>query len=1123
MATLTDSIKTDLYRFFAIAFNAAPGVTYMNQLSDAVQTGNMSVKAIVNVFTTKTEFTSVYPSFYTSTQFANKLIETVVGSSASDAAKTAAKAEVVSALNSGMSRGDVVYAIFNNLANKPSTDADWANTAKQMANKVAVAQYYTEDLLTDSTSMTTLRAVIANVTAATDVSTSAAKQAVLDAAVPASSQTFALTTGSDTKTGDSGNDTFDAGLSTGSLQTLNSGDRLAGGNGTDELYAVINGSVTPASMTSIENVTATIVTNASTLDLANATGVTSVVLAASTAAPTLAGVSTSVGVTLRDSALAHTITYSNVSGSADSATVNVANMSQTTGIVTTIAGIETLTLNATSSDAALGTLTAANTTKLNVTGDKALNIVDNLAATVLTVDASTNTGGVNLDFSGTNMTVTGGNGNDDFSFEAAGNVSVQGGLGNDTFRFDATGTLTSADTVTGGDGTDTLNARSEELDDFTTTPTTFTITGIERVTANTAVLAGATISLPNISATADRLTLTAANAGAATLNFNAGANTLVNTAATVGAITVDAAGTATTDSLTITHGGASAVDSLNGQALTSTDFETVTINTTGTGAAGAQTVGAISVTASTGGTPALVITGSNQLTAGVITATGGSISAAGMTSTTNGLIMTTGQNTASTITGSALADTLFGAITTAVSQTIDGGSGNDAITAGAGNDVLTGGDGADTINGGAGNDNINGGAGNDRIVISADANLTSADTVVGGDDTDTLAFTAAITDAAATFQAFSGFEVLELAPAATSTITFSNFITNQTFTRVDFGDAGGGGTLTANNVGSAVTDIRLIEGVTGETVVFDRLIDNTTNALAISARNTTAQTVTALTANDEETVTYSSATAAADMTFTDVNAGDMTSLTITGAGDLTVTNALSSTLLATVNASAATGAVSISAANSVVAVTMTAGTGGATFTGGAIADIITGGTGVDVVVGGAGNDTISTGAGGDSVTGSAGADSINVGSGTDTVIYLADTGESTTITALTNPIALSTTTTDLVTGMAAGDVILLGALIGYTATDTDTTAGDNEIQTASAATLTDNGVTLLRGSYSSGIFVSNASGADTLLVFDTNELAAATSYQAVVLVGTAGVTGTVAEVGTTNTFSITLA
>ena len=74
-----------------------------------------------------------------------------------------------------------------------------------------------------------------------------------------------------------------------------------------------------------------------------------------------------------------------------------------------------------------------------------------------------------------------------------------------------------------------------------------------------------------------------------------------------------------------------------------------------------------------------------------------------------------------------------------------------------------------TVNGGAGNDTINvssglgdsvdGGAGNDLIIISVDGNLTATDTYAGGEGTDTLAFTTTVTDAAATFAAFSGFEV----------------------------------------------------------------------------------------------------------------------------------------------------------------------------------------------------------------------------------------------------------------------------------------------------------------------------------------------------------------------------
>jgi hypothetical protein len=44
--------RDDLYRFFSIAFVAAPGVTYMGQLVETADYG-LSIKQIVNIFTTK--------------------------------------------------------------------------------------------------------------------------------------------------------------------------------------------------------------------------------------------------------------------------------------------------------------------------------------------------------------------------------------------------------------------------------------------------------------------------------------------------------------------------------------------------------------------------------------------------------------------------------------------------------------------------------------------------------------------------------------------------------------------------------------------------------------------------------------------------------------------------------------------------------------------------------------------------------------------------------------------------------------------------------------------------------------------------------------------------------------
>ena len=150
----------DLYRFFAIAFGAAPGVTYQSQLLEAANAG-MSIQRIVTVFTTKTQFTEVYPESLSNVEFAQRLVENVVGSTATAQAKQAAVADIVAALSlPNWSRGDVIYAIFNNLARKPADDPLWAGTASKLANQVTYARYFTETLKADTQDLEVLRRVV---------------------------------------------------------------------------------------------------------------------------------------------------------------------------------------------------------------------------------------------------------------------------------------------------------------------------------------------------------------------------------------------------------------------------------------------------------------------------------------------------------------------------------------------------------------------------------------------------------------------------------------------------------------------------------------------------------------------------------------------------------------------------------------------------------------------------------------------------------------------------------------------------------------------------------------------------------------------------------------------------
>lgn len=253
---LTTTQKTEAYQFFIVAFGAATGVEYMNQLNDAYNAG-MTTKQIVNVYTTKPQFETLYPRFDTNEQFAERLIENVVGASATAAAKTEAKADVAAALNAGWTKGDIVFQIFTNLAAKASTDAQWGKTSLMLANKVAVAQYITETQLVNTTDLTKLSSYIASVT-----EVAASVDAAKLAAQGANGQTFTLTTGIDTGasfTGGSGNDTFNAADSAiaGSNtvgKTFTSLDSLDGGAGTDTLNIAQTAAMPAVSGVTVKNI-----------------------------------------------------------------------------------------------------------------------------------------------------------------------------------------------------------------------------------------------------------------------------------------------------------------------------------------------------------------------------------------------------------------------------------------------------------------------------------------------------------------------------------------------------------------------------------------------------------------------------------------------------------------------------------------------------------------------------------------------------------------------------------------------------------------------------------------------------------------------------------------------------
>lgn len=167
---------------------------------------------------------------------------------------------------------------------------------------------------------------------------------------------------------------------------------------------------------------------------------------------------------------------------------------------------------------------------------------------------------------------------------------------------------------------------------------------------------------------------------------------------------------------------------------------------------------------------------------------------------------------------------------------------------------------------------------------------------------------------------------------------------------------------------------------------------------------------------------------------------------------------------------------------------------------------VTGGAGNDTIVGGSGPDTINGGAGNDSITGGNGGDIINVGTGTDTVVFGA-AGQTFNAAVTSGTTVLAGV--DVISGMAAGDVLSVFSAAGIT---TATTVG-----TALMSAGSSNAAAIVKGNYNSvtGIFTTSTSGTDSLVQWDADGTGTAGAVESVVLVG---FTGTLTA--TANTFTL---
>ena len=307
--------------------------------------------------------------------------------------------------------------------------------------------------------------------------------------------TQALTIANNTVTGTTGDDSVTA-ARIDTVQTFNSGDSIALGDGTDSLSATLNaGTVTPAALTGVENITFTALGNA-IVDFDNATDVTSITslgsgftlqvddIQALTTSLTVQNNTAAQTFTFKDAAVILTTDSMTLNLDGAGAIVNVGGETDANG------GIETYSVVASggASDLVAGNGFGDTATSINVTATATLDFGSGASFTAVTgFDASTSTSSVTSVFANktaageTAVSIKGGSGADNFDiglFTLAnqGDVTVDMGAGNDildigtTFQDTDTGSSISGGTGTGDiliiSGTALVAAENSQISGF---------------------------------------------------------------------------------------------------------------------------------------------------------------------------------------------------------------------------------------------------------------------------------------------------------------------------------------------------------------------------------------------------------------------------------------------------------------------------------------------------------------------------------------------------------------------------------------------------------------------------------------------------------------------------------
>ncbi|MFM6099810.1 MAG: hypothetical protein ACKPCG_16980, partial [Dolichospermum sp.] len=543
-----------------------------------------------------------------------------------------------------------------------------------------------------------------------------------------------------------------------------------------------------------------------------------------------------------------------------------------------------------------------------------------------TVNASTNTGGVDLSFTGGKVNFTGGKGDDSigFEFDQFDDKSiVDGGDGKDTLRLTRTGTNTTINATTPAALAAINGVEKVEVLGFNATTVTVDATKITAVkeydfVADTVNLSGA--------ATANKFTLNKTDDDDVALNL-----------------------TGKGQSVDLKLKGKVKTLNLDSKTDTATEKNEITNLTT-------DDTGAINPN-----TPALTIniTGGGEL-----------------------------KIASPVLPSNAVQGVTFNAVAFTAKLEATGTDQDDEFIGGTLDNVFQGRSGTNTFTAGAGKNNFTGGKDKDTFTFAFDKFNTSAtdiDKVDGGDGIDTLQFNNNVTvttDAEAKIINDNA-KLIEVLSFNTGTVDVAKI------TAVKEYEIGNGAAANVTVTGATESNkfTVLTNGSTVDISGAGQKVDLTLKGAAVTDLTLLS---TKGNADPLQTNTVTQLKADGDLTLTINSAGATDRDLVLAAPTLTdgsVFNLEASTFTAKLTAIGGAGNDSLTGGDGKDS--LTGGAGNDTLTGGIGNDTLTGSAGNDSLTGGAGNDTLTGGAGNDILIGGAGSDNLTGGAGNDIFRYTA--------------------------------------------------------------------------------------------------------------------------------------